>query len=73
MPAPTPTPAPTRLLSMRAVLALTGFKSPDTVYRLEREGKFPRHLKISERASRWREDEVTAWIEARSAERPAVA
>jgi predicted DNA-binding transcriptional regulator AlpA len=58
---------------MPEVLNLVGYKSPDTIYRLEREGKFPQRVELSERASRWREDEIAAWIEARSAERPAVA
>lgn len=66
-------PIPTRLLRMPEVLSLTGYRSPDTIYRLEREGKFPHRVELSDRASRWREDEIANWIEARSSERPAVA
>lgn len=62
--------APTRLLRLPEVTRLTGY-SRDSVYRLAREGKFPRRIALSERASRWREDEILAWIEARTAERDA--
>lgn len=61
---------PTRLLRLRDVMQLTGY-SRDTIYRLGRTGKFPRRIELSERASRWREDELFAWIEARTAERDA--
>jgi len=57
-----------RLLRLPQVLALTGL-SRDTVYRLGRAGRFPQLLKVSKRASRWREDEIRVWLEQRSAER----
>ncbi len=60
---------PTRLLRMPEVLSLTGYRSPDTIYRLERAGKFPHRVELSVRASRWREDEITEWIERHSAAR----
>ncbi len=59
---------PTRLLRLPEVMHLTGY-SRDSIYRLGRDGKFPKRIDLSERASRWREDEVRAWIEARTAER----
>ena len=58
-----------RLLSLGEVRALTGV-SADTIYRWGREGRFPRRIDISERCSRWREDEIAAWLEERSSERP---
>ena len=58
-----------RLLSLGEVRALTGV-SADTIYRWGREGRFPRRIDISERCSRWREDEIAAWVEERSSERP---
>jgi prophage regulatory protein len=64
-----PAAPPTKLLSMKEVRALTGV-SVDTIYRWGREGKFPRHIAIGERCSRWREDEIAAWIAGRSSERP---
>jgi prophage regulatory protein len=60
--------APIRLLRLPEVVRLTGY-SRDSVYRLAREGKFPKRIELSERASRWREDEITAWIEGHSAAR----
>lgn len=60
----------TRLLRLPEVTRLTGY-SRDSIYRLAREGKFPRRIELSDRASRWREDEILAWIEARTAERDA--
>jgi prophage regulatory protein len=35
--------------------------------RLEAAGKFPRKVKVSDRASGWLESDVTAWIAARVA------
>ncbi len=52
---------PPRLLSLREVMALTGV-SRDTIYRWGRLKKFPRHLRIGMRCSRWREDEILAWM-----------
>lgn len=60
--------APTRLLKLPEVIRLTGY-SRDSVYRLAKLGKFPQRIELSERASRWREDEIQAWIEQRSAAR----
>lgn len=58
----------TRLLKLPEVIRLTGY-SRDSIYRLARDNKFPRRVELSERASRWREDEIMDWIEKRSAER----
>lgn len=57
-----------RLLRLPQVIELTGY-SRDSVYRLAREGKFPRRVELSDRASRWSEREILEWIEARKAER----
>jgi prophage regulatory protein len=59
---------PTRLLRLPEVIRLTGY-SRDSIYRLAREGKFPQRIELSERASRWREDEIAKWIEQHSAAR----
>lgn len=63
------TTAPQRLLRLRQVIELTGL-GRDSVYRLIREGRFPRQRRLSERASAWRSDEVAAWIESRPHARP---
>lgn len=59
---------PPRLLSLREVIELTGV-SRDTIYRWGRLRKFPRHIRIGMRCSRWREDEILAWMAAAAATR----
>lgn len=56
----------TRMLRLRQVEELAGL-SRDSIYRLGRAGKFPRPIKVSERASRWNEAEIMAWREQRIA------
>ena len=34
-----------------------------TIWRLEKEGKFPPRIKISQKRIGWRKDEVAKWIE----------
>jgi len=53
-----------RLIRLKEVSSLTGL-SRTAIYSLSRAGKFPRHLKITERASAWVEADVTAWVQAR--------
>lgn len=43
--------------------------SRSSVYRLAAQGSFPKPLRLGSRAVGWRGDEITAWIEARTAER----
>jgi len=58
---------PTRLLRLPQVIELTQLKR-DSIYRLGKLGKFPTRIKVSERASRWREDQIQEWINERTAE-----
>jgi prophage regulatory protein len=58
-----------RLMRLPEVLTATGL-GRDSVYRLIREGRFPAQRRLSERASAWRADEVTAWIESRPVANP---
>jgi prophage regulatory protein len=66
---PTPTSAvgppalapPLRLIRFPAVQDRTGL-SRVTIWRLERNGDFPRHRQISRNAVAWVEEEVTLWI-----------
>lgn len=46
------------------VVRMTGL-SPATIYRLAREGKFPRPIKLGERASAWDLSAVLEWMESR--------
>lgn len=43
--------------------------SRSSLYRLAAAGQFPKPVKLSSRAVGWRADEISAWIEARTAER----
>ena len=53
-----------RILRRPDVQALTGLRKT-RLDELERQGKFPQRIRISDRATGWRSDEVAAWIEAR--------
>ena len=57
--------APTdRLIRLREVVARTGL-SRSTIYRKMRDGSFPEAVKAGDRAVRWRESEIEAWLAAR--------
>ena len=58
-----------QLLNAKEVCAAVGI-STATMYRLIRNGKFPRPLKLGPQATRWRFDEVAAHIERLSESRP---
>ena len=45
--------------------ARTGL-SRSTIYKLEAEGKFPKRIKLGERAVGWRTSDIDAWIESRT-------
>ena len=52
------------LLTRREVERRTGL-SRSTIYRKMRDGTFPVPLKISERAVRWRESDIRAYVDSR--------
>ncbi len=52
----------TRILREREVKSITGL-SRVTRWRLERHGKFPRKLKLTERCVGWAEDEILQWLQ----------
>jgi prophage regulatory protein len=54
------------ILREPAVKRRTGL-SRTTRWRLERNGKFPQRLQLSENAVGWRESEIDLWIESRAA------
>ncbi len=54
----------TRVMRWPEVREKTGL-TRTTVWRMEREGRFPGRIKISTNAMGWRSDEVIAWIEGR--------
>lgn len=56
-----------RLIRLPEVSRRTGL-SKSSIYRREAEGAFCRRVKLGDRVTAYREDEVSAWIEARTAE-----
>ncbi|RAO74950.1 helix-turn-helix transcriptional regulator [Dyella jiangningensis] len=65
--APTETASvvPIRLIRMPAVRAITSL-SRAWIYALEKQGRFPKRLKIGDRTSAWVEAEVIAWVQAQA-------
>jgi len=57
-----------RVLRLPETIHKTGL-GRDSIYRGGRQGWFPKHIKISERASGWFEDELDEYLERRAAER----
>ena len=55
---------PLKLLRFTAVRERTGL-SRSTIWRLERRGAFPKHVRISANVVAWLEDEIVAWIRAK--------
>ncbi|MBN2856683.1 MAG: AlpA family transcriptional regulator [Halothiobacillaceae bacterium] len=47
------------------VKLITGL-SRSTIYRLIQENKFPRPIKLGERASGWRQSDLEEWVESRA-------
>jgi prophage regulatory protein len=53
-----------KMLRIAAVEAITGL-SAVTLWRMERDGQFPRRRRLFGSTVGWREDEVRAWVESR--------
>ncbi len=56
-----------RLIRLPDVQRATGLRR-SALYRLARNGQFPKPLKIGPRSSAWRSDEVDSWILAKITE-----
>ena len=54
----------TRFLRRREVEEMTGL-SRSTIYALMSRGEFPKPIKVSKRAVRWRLDVIEGWQESR--------
>ena len=54
------------LLRFPAVQDKTGGLSRTTIWRLEREGFFPKRRVITPHTVAWNEDEIDAWIQSRN-------
>jgi prophage regulatory protein len=57
-----------RVLKMPDVIAVTGLRRT-SIYNLVNSGRFPKPIKLSERAIGWLATEITAWQQARAAAR----
>ncbi len=55
---------PERLINKRELKLLVGF-SHQHILRLEKAGKFPRRIQISDNAVRWRLGDILDWIDER--------
>jgi prophage regulatory protein len=60
-----PVGQPSRLIRFPGVRDRTGL-SRSTVWRLERQGAFPKHRRISRNAVAWLEHEIEEWIQTRT-------
>ena len=49
------------MLRLRSVILITGL-SKSTLYRLIKLGHFPQPLRLTQRAVRWRREEVDEWL-----------
>ena len=58
-------PARTRLVRKPELQAIVGLSDP-TIYRLEKQGKFPKRLKIGGNSVAWMESEVLDWIQSKA-------
>ncbi|NBV15776.1 AlpA family phage regulatory protein [Janthinobacterium sp.] len=54
-----------KIIRPKALFAKIGL-SRSTVWRLERAGSFPKHLKLSSQAIGWNLEEIDAWLLART-------
>ncbi len=61
---------PLRFLRLPEVMYRVGIKHT-RIHKLESEGRFPKRIKISDRASAWLESEIEEWMEQRLAGRAA--
>ena len=55
---------PDAILRIAAVADRIGLARP-TIYRMVKDGEFPRPIKITTRAVGWRESDLSAWIASR--------
>jgi prophage regulatory protein len=59
-----------QILRKKQVLSMVGL-SASTVYVLQKAGKFPLPIKLSQRATGWLDSDITRWLADRAAERAA--
>lgn len=57
-----------RLIRKPELLSMIGL-SDTTVWRMERDGRFPKRLRIGGNSVGWLESEITSWLRSRAEER----
>ena len=53
------------VFKFKSVIQLTSLSSA-TIYRLVKNGEFPKQLKLAERSSGWLLEEINDWLESKS-------
>ena len=51
-----------QVIKLAQVKELTAFSSA-TIYRLIKQGEFPKQIKLAKRSSGWLQDEIYNWLE----------
>lgn len=54
-----------KILRLRDVQEMTGGQSRTTIWRLEKQKKFPKRINLGGRAVGWRLTEIQEWIQTR--------
>ena len=54
-----------QVIKLKTVIKLTSLSSA-TIYRLIKNGEFPKQLKLAERSSGWLLEEINDWLESKS-------
>ena len=57
-----------RIVRKPELIGWIGLSDP-TIWRMEKEGKFPRRLRLGGNSCGWLESEVDAWMQSRADER----
>ena len=53
-----------KLITVKEVLKITGYKSRTTLWRRVKAGNFPAPIVLSSHATRWKKNEIDEWIDA---------
>lgn len=56
-----------RIVSKKELRQMVPF-TPQHILRLEKQGRFPRRIRLGERRVGWRLTDIEAWLDARAAE-----
>ena len=57
-----------RIIRKPELLSIIGLSDP-TIWRMEKDGKFPKRLRLGGNSCGWLESEVDDWLKERAAER----